>query len=104
MGKGQGNHTGGSNMKLILRMACSRSNPQRAEEARRLLRSTPVPSPSLIHRIALSRGDSQRAQAARELLNAMREPSTVPGYALQLLRHIAANGDGTDPDETEEVP
>jgi fructose-bisphosphate aldolase class 1 len=67
-------------MRLILRVACNRNNSQRAQEARRLLRTTPVPSPSLIQRIALSNGDSQRAQAARELLNAMRKHATTPGY------------------------
>jgi hypothetical protein len=91
-------------MKLILRMACSKSNPQRAKEARRLLRTTPVPPSSLILRIALSKSDSQRAQAARELLKAMREPTTTPGYAVPHIRPIAANGDGTAPDEDEEVP
>ena len=90
-------------MRLILRVACSKSNPQRAREARRLLRSTPVPLSSLIQRIALSKGDSQRAQEARDLLKVVREGSTTPGYALLLMDRIAANGDGTDPDEAEEV-
>jgi hypothetical protein len=90
-------------MRLIFRVACSKSNPQRAEEARRLLRTTPVPCSSLIQRIALSNGTSQRAQAARELLNAIRESSTAPGYALPLIQRIAANGDGTASAETEEV-
>ena len=69
-------------MKLILRMAYNRSDPQRAEEARRLLRATPVHSFSLIQRIALSNGDIQRAKAAQELLKTVREPSTKPGHRL----------------------
>ena len=90
-------------MRLILRVACSKSNPQRAREALRLLRSTPVPFSSLIQRIALSKGDSQRAQAARELLKATREPSTTPGYTVPLSHRLAANGNGTDPDATKKV-
>jgi hypothetical protein len=90
-------------MRLILRVACSKSNPQRAEEARRLLRSTPVPSSSLIQRIALSKGDSQRAQAARDLMKATRKPSMTPGCLVPLSHTLAANGDGADPDEDEDV-
>jgi hypothetical protein len=90
-------------MRLILRVACSRNNSQRAQEARQLLRTTPVPSSSLIQRIALSNGDSQRAQAARELLNAMRKHATTPGYTLPLIYRIAANSDDTDSTGTEEV-
>jgi hypothetical protein len=78
-------------MSLILRMAYSRSDPQRAEEARRLLNTTPVHSFSLIQRIALSKGDTQRAEAAQELLKTMREPSTKPGRPLPLIKRIAAS-------------
>ena len=84
-------------MRLILRVACSRSNPRRAEEARQLLRTTPVTPTSLIQRIALSKGDSHRAQAACELLKAMCEPPATSGDALPLIYRAVANDDGTAP-------
>ena len=89
-------------MSLLLRVAYSGSNLQRAEEARQLLRTTPGPGSLLIQRIALSNSDSRRAEAARELLITMRERST-PGYSLPLLQRTATNSDGTFHARTEEV-
>ena len=89
-------------MSLILRLACSQSNPQRAEEARQLLRTTPGPASSLIQRIALSNGNSWRAEAARDLLKTMRERST-PKYPLPLLHRIAAGSDDAVPARAKEV-
>ena len=90
-------------MSLILRMAYSRSDPQRAEEARRLLKATSVHSFSLLQRIALSSGDAQRAEAAQELLNAMREASTKPGHPWPLIKRIAASSDNLVHARTEKV-
>ena len=90
-------------MRLILRVANSRLNSRRTEEARQLLRTTPALSSSLIQRIALSTRDSQRAKEAREMLKAMREPSTPPRYTLPLSHSIAANDDDRPPPATEEV-
>jgi hypothetical protein len=90
-------------MKLILRMAYNRSDPQRAEEARQLLRTTPVHSFSLIQRIALSNGDTQRAKAAQELLKTMREPSTKQGHPLALIERISASSDDMVRARSEEV-
>jgi hypothetical protein len=91
-------------MSLILRMACSRADPQRAEEARRLLKTTPVHSFSLLQRIALSSGDTQRAEAAQELLKTMREPSTKPGHTLALIKRIALAPHHTDYDVKRIMP
>jgi hypothetical protein len=79
-------------MDLTLRVACSQSNSQRAEEARQLLKTTPgFSSLSLIQRIAASSGDSQRAEEARQLLKTMPEYPNTPTHSLTLIQRIALN-------------
>jgi len=57
-------------MNLLMRVAFSQVDCQRAQAARQLLQTQLAGAPSLVHRIAASEGDRTRAEAALALLAA----------------------------------
>ena len=81
---------------LILRVACSQTDPHRAQEAWQLLKTVPAYSTSLIQRIAISNGDSRRAESARKLMKTMPENSIMPECPLPLIHRIAARSRSAD--------
>jgi len=73
-------------MNLLMRVAFSPSDCQRAQEARQLLKTHLAGAPSLIHRIAASEGDRTRAGAALARLAAQ--------AVLMFTRHTGARVSG----------